>query len=272
MEIRLLNKIKISINRIQPSNKDENPEKRIKSFIPTESMPVSRANDTNNFFVHIHIPKTGGTTFNTILEKNFKQSYEPFTGRFIHEYPFLNNRQIENYIAKHSGIKCVTSHMFRAILPYQTAKRNIVAIAFIREPVDKFFSFYFHMRHRYGVECIEKKYKLDEYIDKRIEAVNEEKFQGYLNQFTGIDNQESFEYVQKLVESQNLHLFSTYKMSEALKFLQKKYPDDFKDIFYEKENISVKDQDVTQQMKEKVKNHISDFDWKLLELAENFKY
>lgn len=219
--------------------------------------------DAGRFFVHIHLPKTGGSTFNTILEDNFKESYEPFAGRFVHLYPMLNEDQITHFVKKHSGIKAASSHLFRAILPYQSAERAVIGIAFIREPVDKFFSYYFHMRHRHGVDCKEKELELHAYIDHRTKAG----YKGYLHQLVGVENELAFEYVQELVEHGNLFLFNTYDMPGAISELHRHFPEDFADKPFEKENISVKDQEVTEEMKERVRNWISEYDFRLIEIA-----
>ena len=65
-----------------------------------------------------------------------------------------------------------------------------------------------------------------------------------------------------------MFLFSTYQMTEAMEHLSKKFPADFKKSTFNQENISIKDQEVTQAMKDRVGEYCSDFDWKLLELAE----
>ena len=268
MKFRLLNKYEINLSRVQ---EDLNfcGVKNGKLIIPEKCAPKKREHKGNNFYIHVHLPKTGGTTFNSVLEDNFDIKYEPFIGRLIHELPYITNEQIERYVVKHPGMKCLTSHMFRAILPYQSTNRNIIAIAVIRNPVDRFFSYYFHMRHRFGVDCEEKEMKIEEYIKFRINQVGGKPFKGYLNHFCGIENEEAFNYIKALIENKHLYIFSTYQMQEGFDYLKSEFPNDFTKTFFKQENISEKDQEVTDSMKQEIHKHVSPFDWKLLELAEN---
>ena len=235
--------------------------------LPTEAMPALHMDHEENFYVHIHLPKTGGSTFNSSLEKNFGECFEAFQGRFIHFYPILSTEKMLGFIKKHPGIKAVASHNFNAKLPYRNNYKNVISIAFIRNPVDKFFSFYFHMRHRHGVSCIQKEMLLGDYINYHYGNLNKGKLSGYLNQLVGSENQYSFEYLKSLVERGNLILFNTDYMENAMTCLHTKFPKDFYDLNILRENISLKDQNVCDEHRSKVQAMISDYDWKLLELT-----
>jgi len=263
MRVRIFNRIELIARRISHQNINKSVFR-----VPRGCEPGTIHSQGNVFFVHIHLPKTGGTTFNTILEKNFGERYEPHIGRLVHEMPYFNHRQIEHYMEKHPGMRCISSHMFRAVLPYQSANRRIIAISIIRNPVDRFLSFYFHMRHRFGVDCAEKKYNLPEYIEVKKNRIKGSYMNGYLQKFCAEESEDAFRYIEQLVANENLFLFSTYQMNEATQLLQGKFPEVFMDISFAQENISLKDQTVTDEMREQVKKMISPFDWRLLDLAE----
>ena len=225
------------------------------------------------FFVHIHIPKTGGTTFTTVLEKNFNELYDPFEGRWSIFSQKLGAKEIKKYITKFPSVMATSSHMFNLDLPFDMKERKIVALSWVRDPIDMFFSFYFHMRHSpYGETHMASILLLDDYIQKTIDDLKE-KNRRYL---TGIlwflmrkESQESLTKVKEHISNKNLILLKTYSMNESLSLLQKLYPDYFKDISYSQSNISTKDQLVTPEQKEQVHKIISPYDWELLKLAES---
>ena len=235
--------------------------------VPEISMPYKRETPMNEtLFVHIHNPKTGGSTFNSILTNNFGSLYEPIVGRYLDFIPKFRNQMVLNYIERHTTIKALSSHNFTAILPYKNDFKNIVGICFIRNPIDTFFSFYFHLRF-VGGNFVETKMNLDEFIRHRTK--NARKFNGFLHRLTGVETNESFNYVKSLVENKNLYLFDTYNMDKAMSILRKDFPDYFVNEKFEIENISKKDQQVTAAHKEAIKPFMSDYDWKLSDIAIN---
>jgi hypothetical protein len=221
------------------------------------------------FFMHIHIPKTGGTTFNTILEKNFGRYFSRFEGLWIHTCPKISISQVLKFMKLYPGIQASTSHMFSVILPYQQVNRRMIAIAFMRNPVDRFFSFYFHLRHFPGVDHPAKNYTLDKYIDLMCDT-DKKPPASALHQMTGEDNQKGFNYIKNLIKNHHLYLLPTEYMDDGLFILQKDFPGYFKDITYRCENISKRDQEVTKAHRHKVRSLFSPYEWQVYELAHQF--
>lgn len=242
-----------------------------KFIVPEISLPFQREKPLEEtLFVHIHIPKTGGSTFNSIISNNFGSSHEPIVGRYLDFAEKFGNQMIINYIQRHTTIKCLSSHNFTAILPYKNEFKNIVGIAFIRNPIDTFFSYYFHLRF-VGGNFVENKMSLDEFINYKINfsLKSSIKFNGFLLRLAGIESEESFNYIKGLVDKKNLYLFDTYDMGKALKVLKNDFPGYFENENYEIENVSKKDQQVTKEHKMAIKPFVSDYDWRLLDIVHN---
>lgn len=226
--------------------------------------------DNLPFFVHIHIPKTGGTTFNSILAKNFKDQYDPFEGRWIQHFPKPTAHQMKDYAERQPGIIASSSHRFSLDLPYADCRRPIVPIAFIRDPVDRFFSLYFHMRFRPWAKHIAKELLLDDYIDHVTKIMKDNFLDGHLTFLLHTENEENYLKVVDLIEKGILHLIPTCHMKEGLHKLQAQFPLFFKDISYSIENISTKDQEVTDVQREIIHKICSPYCWKLLKLAHSY--
>lgn len=218
-------------------------------------------------FMHIHIPKTGGTTFNTVLEKNFGELLARYEGYWIHVYPKINVQQVIRFLELYPGIKAATSHMFSVILPYHQMSHRIVSIAYMRDPVSRLFSFYFHLRYLPGADHPAKKYPLDDYIEQIRKGIIARPASA-LQQLTAADNIHGFNYVSQLVENGHLYLLPTENMDHGLSLLQRDFPSSFRDITYKRENISKRDQEVTKDHRERARELFSDFEWKLNDLAQ----
>lgn len=248
--------------------KNREASSRVGKFSDKRCYPDQIYHDSrDNLFIHIHLPKTGGTAFNAVLDRIFGDAYEPFQGRFVHLYPKLSLDQVEAFMDKHPGIKAVSSHNFTAVLPYQNPHKRIVALAFIRNPVDMFFSYYFHMRNRPAVKCLEKELSLDEYLNYKAELAEKNR-KGYLSHFTHGEKHNDFSYVTDLVQNKHLYLFPSDQMEKAVSKLTEWFPSDFSMVEVTRENSSKKDQEVTHSMKEFVGNRIVALhDFQLYELA-----
>ena len=93
---------------------------------------------------HIHIPKTGGNTLQLILKRNLGRKYQWISNEFG-DGPFESER-IEQYLSRHAHVKCLSSHRLHLDrLPIDEVKEHI-AIAFVRDPLDRLYSDYHYSR------------------------------------------------------------------------------------------------------------------------------
>lgn len=218
------------------------------------------------FFIHVHVPKTGGTTISSVLRKNFGEKYDPFEGRWIHHYPHLTSAQIKAYAEKHVGILATSSHNFTLDLPLVDCKRPVYAFACVRNPVDRFFSFYFHMRHRYGVKHPSKDLYLKDYINLSVGQLGKGEY--LKSQFPNLTcDGNIISTLEEHITAGRFFLIPTERMELGLSLIQRKFPQYFKDISFEKLNISKKDQEITEDMREAVAEKISPDDWILDDFA-----
>lgn len=95
-------------------------------------------------YVFLHIPKTAGTTFETILTKNFREDYVPLYASTCHDY--FNEAEIEAIATLFTEAKCVSSHDLAGPLPKPTrVDVQFKPLTFLREPVDRILSFYHYV-------------------------------------------------------------------------------------------------------------------------------
>ena len=115
--------------------------------------------------IFIHIPKTGGSTFHSILNMQYKHSeiYNVFGGR-------MNDPEISKFIAMSSinklDIKLLKGHMPFGLHDNLPGKCRY--ISFVRNPVERVISQYFYIKNNKNnpkhTELIEKKMDIKEFV------------------------------------------------------------------------------------------------------------
>jgi hypothetical protein len=94
-------------------------------------------------YIHVHIPKNAGTTFNNILRRNFGNGYattpEPRPGYI------MSPAEKRAWLRGHPNTTCVSGHAFRYPAPPEPG-RQFRYIAFLREPVARLVSLYAYER------------------------------------------------------------------------------------------------------------------------------
>ena len=122
--------------------------------------------------IFVHIPKTAGTTFRAILEKNYKNklAYEVKWPNEIEDIKLFQQLPQD----KRNSYDLIFGHLTIGIHEYLT--RPFKYVAFFRDPVSRFISGYYYIRrqklNRYHEIVL--KMSPEEYLDFRI--------------FKGIDN------------------------------------------------------------------------------------
>ena len=224
------------------------------------------------FFIHVHIPKTGGTAFTRVLARNFGDAYDPFEGRWIHHIPRLNRHQIRSYLTEHPGMRATSSHAFSVDLPYLMPGRQVVGIAWVRDPVANFFSLYFHLRRIAHRDAPQNRLALADYVAHHEARCTESKapYAGQWQHLTfGLRPALVLRELRSLVDTGRFFLLPTRDMAGGLALLQRRFPAHFVDITVERANVSPRDQEVTPALRARVEALLNPYDHHLLALAEH---
>lgn len=214
------------------------------------------------FFCFIHIPKAGGATFHQILLRNLGTEYLYIPDVFS-EGP-LPEEKIKWALNNGTHLKAIGGHRISARLPFDETPFNLVAIAFLRNPVQRFISEYHYVKKLGTHPEINKSDSLESFVSEITE--NPEKHSWYWNtQFKMF--QVPMDRISRLVEQGKLHLFPLERFDEALIFLKKRYPGTFLEVSYRQENRnSVKNPPPQQETLDAINRFVSE-DKKLHHLA-----
>jgi hypothetical protein len=102
---------------------------------------VVRITEQNGIFIHLHMPKTAGTTLKTVIKKNYNENeiidlYESFRNH-QEVVEKLNSLPLE-------GVKCVNCHLSYGI--HEHISKPATYISMLRDPIERVISEYFFIR------------------------------------------------------------------------------------------------------------------------------
>lgn len=220
-------------------------------------------------FIHIHIPKTAGSTFGKILKNNFGRAAASDNAIINYQH---SSTQIEQMIKSYPMVKSFSSHRLSLDLPFHLDSVWIQIITHIRNPVDRFISHYFYHRNNQEINTVPaaKTLNFRDYIQY---ALIEGHQAGYINGQTrylsGSPDKLGLHKIKKLLDDGHLLLFPVDRFDESCIVLERSYPNYFNNCAYVRVNISRKDQVVTEEDKNIIRQFI-DYDSELLQMTHVF--
>ena len=214
-------------------------------------------------FIHLHIPKCGGTTVSDFLYRNFGPRLL-LTNGALNDYQY-SAEQIEKIIDHHPQIECISGHKLSANLPFYRTDFELKAFTWVRDPIDRFISHYFYHRHHTTKVPEAKKMTLPEYAEWAL---------GDGNQMMYVDGQSRFlsgggvdlSKIKTKVDEGGLLLFPLPKLQESFYTLAHSFPSSFRDVSIQTKNISTKDQPLTEDIRSSILPYVSN-DLKLVQMA-----
>lgn len=186
-------------------------------------------------YVHIHVPRTGGTTFSRIMKDNFGRAYAKETDLLCSARHRYTAADFADVMQLHPSMRAYSYHRATIDLPYD---RGVQAIAWIRNPVDRLISIYSYLRGD-GIHFDKraKRMTLMEYADEvmrspgagsNIAAQFAHTQVGFLvNSATPTDGDRA--RIEALVHSDALLLLPFWMYTDACMLLERMFPGDFVD-------------------------------------------
>jgi hypothetical protein len=95
--------------------------------------------------IHYHIFKNAGTTFDWILEKNFREDALKFDN-MTNPDARLSVQQLLEFVANHSHAKSISSHQLDTFSVLEHPEIQFLSIVFLRHPIDRALSIYSFMK------------------------------------------------------------------------------------------------------------------------------
>jgi hypothetical protein len=87
--------------------------------------------------VHVHVPKTAGSSFRTLLQKYFGPDHANLYTASTHYY---SESYLEEFIAGSPSLRSMSSHFIRTFPP-RICDRTVLYVTFLRDPLEHFISY-----------------------------------------------------------------------------------------------------------------------------------
>jgi len=225
-------------------------------------------NEKREVWLHVHVPKAGGSTLRQLFNRNFDEGY--YNSVSLLESKQYTAAEVSEIVRCHPQITCISDHKFSLDLPYDCAHALVRAVAFVRDPVDRFISRYFFHRHFEEVDSIAKRTSFMEFVD--IELVKEKTLAQTNSQIYFLNRGRSktdLDLIADALDTGQAFLFPIERFDDACVCLEQLFPQVFTDLSYTAVNVSQRDQAISNRERQTVADYLKR-DAPLIELAHQF--
>jgi len=220
------------------------------------------------FFFHIHIWKCAGATFLNICRNNFGKGFHRDI-MLVQDW-VLSIQQLRWLMRYHKWIRCYSCHMLSGDLPYEAEDTEVIGVAFVRNPVDRFISSYSYQKAANYRGGFAKGKSFSEFYVHALEDVDNPMWRnGQTYVLGGSRSEEALARIQKRMQQGRLILLVTERFDESCIALEGLFPDQFKDCSYIRRNVSPQKELITRSQRSAVSQHMH-LDYKLLSLANDY--
>jgi len=182
-----------------------------------------------SIWLHVHVPKAGGSTLRQLMNRNFGDGY--YNSNSLLETKQYTNFDVSEIIRCHPWLQCISDHKLSLDLPYDNEHATVYALCFVRDPVERFISRYFFHRNFEEVNCIAQRMSFREFADA--ELVNKDVHPQTNSQIyflNGGAGNKKMKVIKDAIATDRVFLFPIENFDEACTCLQRLHPKMFPDL------------------------------------------
>lgn len=189
-----------------------------------------------------------------ILHRNFGAKFHAYYG--LWDTRFFNAADVQGMLELHQQIDCIASHMITLDLPYNSKTFDVNAISFVRDPVERVLSLYFHslkMAEEVGGEVPNE--GIDKFFDRVLSEKRERRFIDAQYRFLthGVEDDDKLSKISDLIRSKKILIAPLERFDETCLVLEARFPDYFKNTSYtSRKMLSPRNQEVTELVRSKI--------------------
>lgn len=206
-------------------------------------------NTRRTVWLHVHIPKAGGSTLRHLFRRNFNKGY--YNATSLLETKQYTRDEVAEIVRCHPQVTCYSDHKLSLDLPYLHPQADVYAVCFVRDAVERFISRYFFHRHFEEVQCLAQRVSFREFAES--ELVRKETPPSTNSQIYFLNGGRSFTdlaLINMALDTGRVFLFPVERFDEACICLEELFPSAFTDLSYVLTNVSKKDEPVSQEDRE----------------------
>ncbi len=219
-------------------------------------------------WLHVHVPKAGGSTLRQLLNRNFEKGY--YNSVSLLETKQYTRADVSEIVRCHPWVTCLSDHKLSLDLPFEHEHANVFAMSFVRDPVERFISRYFFHRHFEEVNCIAQRMSFREFANTELkEGFADPQTNSQIYFLNGGQSKTDLRLIESALETKQAFLFPIERFDEACVCMETLFPEAFPDLSYVSVNVSNRDQAVENEDREFVRLSLQ-IDQPVVELADGF--
>ena len=254
-QVRKLSQLK------DPMNSAEQPS-------PDQEIPEGDQSLLRQCWLHVHVPKAGGSTLRQLMNRNFGDGY--YNSQSLLETKQYTCNDVSEIIRCHPAVACFSDHKLSLDLPFQHLHANVFALSYVRNPVERFVSRYFFHRHFEEVNCIAQRMSFREFATA--ELVEQEVHPQTNSQIYFLNGGKSFDdltIINSALDTGKAFLFPIERFDESCICLERMFPTVFSDLSYVRANVSKRDAEITEADRQLAYRYLKADD-PVFQVAEDF--
>lgn len=223
---------------------------------------------TPKTWLHVHVPKAGGSTLRQLMNRNFDKGF--YNSESLLETKQYTKEDVSEIVRCHPWVRCMSDHKLSLDLPYSHSSADVYALSYVRDPVERFISRYFFHRHFEEVNCIAQKMSFRDFANAElVEQYAHPQTNSQIHFLTCGKSKNDISLVRDALATGKAYLFPIERFDESCICMEKLFPESFPDLTYVRANVSKKDADVSDEERELVMRHLKP-DQSVCDLADEF--
>ncbi len=219
-------------------------------------------------WLHVHVPKAGGSTLRQLMNRNFGEGY--YNSNSLLETKQYSASEVGEIVLAHPWVRCLSDHKLSLDLPYDLEESNVMALAYVRDPVERFISRYFFHRHFEEVNCIAQQMSFRDFANA--ELIEQQCPKQTNSQIYFLNHGRSFTelaVIKSAIDTGQAFLFPIERFDESCICMERLFPTMFTDLSYVRANVSKRDTEVSEEDRKFVLRYLKQ-DYPVWEMAGEF--
>ena len=194
----------------------------------------------NPFFLFVHIPKTGGTTFRDAIVRCVGHRCAFDYGMF--DFVKYSKASVKVAINQHPEYDCLCAHHLTFDLPFDVSPRPFEAISIFRDPVSRVLSWFFAVKADGNLVPRFKGMTINDFVREEMVGGDHDFLRdGQLRHLMGDTSDDGLAHFKDVAARDNVLVIPLEELEMGSALLEHKFPGTFPDLRWVRSNVSKKD-------------------------------